>query len=71
MYGDGNTSKMVEDITKSANQVSAGMLDGIGIDLKSMINSFITGKAIGQGIGSTSESNGTDGESKPTDEETK
>ena len=52
MYGEGNTAKMVEDITKSTNQVSAGMLDGIGIDLKTMINSFITGKAIGQGIGS-------------------
>ena len=51
MYGEGNTTKMIEDITKSTNQVSAGMLDGIGIDLKSMINSFITGKAIGQGIG--------------------
>lgn len=55
MYGEGNTSKMIEDITKSTNQVSAGMLDGIGIDLKSMINSFITGKAIGQGISGTSD----------------
>lgn len=52
MYGEGNTAKMIEDITKSTNQVSAGMLDGIGIDLKTMINSFITGKAIGQGMDS-------------------
>lgn len=58
MYGEGNTSKMVEDITKSTNQVSAGMLEGIGIDLKSMINSFVTGKAIGQGIAN---SGGADG----------
>ncbi|SDA23484.1 flotillin [Ruminococcus sp. YE71] len=50
MYGEGNTAKMIEDITKSTNQVSAGMLDGIGIDLKSMINSFVTGKAIGMGM---------------------
>ena len=50
MYGEGNTAKMIEDITKSTNQVSAGMLDGIGIDLKSMINSFVTGRAIGQGM---------------------
>lgn len=65
MYGEGNTSKMVEDITKSTNQVSAGMLDGIGIDLKSMINSFITGKAIGQGIGNSGES--SDGAAAPTE----
>lgn len=50
MYGDGNTSKMVKDVTTSTNQISSGLLDGIGIDLKSMMNSFITGKAIGQGI---------------------
>lgn len=56
MYGEGNTSKMIEDITKSTNQVSAGMLEGIGVDLKSMINSFVTGKAIGQGIDSSSAS---------------
>lgn len=53
MYGEGNTAKMIEDITKSTNQVSAGMLEGIGVDLKSMINSFVTGKAIGQGIDSS------------------
>ena len=50
MYGEGNTAKMIEDVTKSTNQISSGMLEGIGIDLRSMINSFITGKAIGQGI---------------------
>ncbi len=60
MYGEGNTAKMIEDITKSTNQVSAGMLDGIGIDLKSMINSFVTGRAIGQGMAPAA---GTDTES--------
>lgn len=50
MYGEGNTAKMIEDVTKSTNQISSGMLEGIGVDLRSMINSFITGKAIGQGI---------------------
>lgn len=54
MYGDGNTSKMVQDVTTSTNQISSGLLDGIGIDLKSMMNSFITGKAIGQGISQNS-----------------
>ena len=41
MYGEGNNAKLIEDITKSTNQISSGMLDGIGIDLKSLINSFI------------------------------
>ena len=50
MYGEGNAAKMIEDVTKSTNQISSGMLEGIGVDLRSMINSFITGKAIGQGI---------------------
>lgn len=55
MYGEGNSAKMIEDITRSTNQVSSGMLEGIGIDLKSMINSFVTGRAIGQGISANSD----------------
>ncbi len=52
MYGDGNTSKLVKDITEATTQASAGLLDGLGIDLGSMVNSFITGKAIGTGLNS-------------------
>ena len=52
MYGDGNTSKLVKDITEATTQASSGLLDGLGIDLGSMVNSFITGKAIGSGINS-------------------
>ena len=52
MYGDGNTSKLVKDITEATTQASAGLLDGLGIDLGSMVNSFITGKAIGTGLSS-------------------
>lgn len=50
MYGDGNTSKLVKDITEATTQASSGLLDGLGIDLRSMVNSFITGKAIGSGL---------------------
>ncbi len=52
MYGDGNASKLVKDITEATTQASSGLLDGLGIDLGSMVNSFITGKAIGSGINS-------------------
>lgn len=50
MYGDGNTSKLVKDITEATTQASAGLLDGLGIDLKQMLNSFVQGKAIASGI---------------------
>lgn len=52
MYGDGNTSKLVKDITEATTQASSGLLDGLGIDLKQMMNSFVQGKAIASGINS-------------------
>ena len=52
MYGDGNTAKLVKDITEATTQASAGLLDGLGVDLKSMVSSFVTGKAVAAGINS-------------------
>ena len=52
MYGDGNTAKLVKDITEATTQASSGLLDGLGIDLKQMVNSFVQGKAIASGINS-------------------
>ena len=37
MYGEGNTSKLVEDITKSTSQISEGLTAGLGIDIKSVL----------------------------------
>ncbi len=51
MYGDGNTAKMVEDITTSTTQISSGLLDGMGISLKDLVGGVLTGRAIGAGIG--------------------
>ncbi len=51
MYGDGNTAKMVEDITTSTTQISNGLLDGMGISLKDLVGGVLTGRAIGAGIG--------------------
>lgn len=50
MYGDGNTTKMVEDITTSTTQISSGLLDGMGISLKDLVGSVLTGRAIGAGL---------------------
>lgn len=53
MYGEGNTSKLVNDITASTNQISNGLLDGMGISLKDLMNSLLAGRAIGAGIGAS------------------
>ncbi len=44
MYGEGNTAKMVEDITKSTTQITEGLTQGLGIDVKSMLAGFLGGK---------------------------
>jgi len=40
MYGEGNTSGMVRDITNSVSQIS----ESLGIDFKSMLSGFVGGK---------------------------
>ncbi len=44
MYGDGNTAKLVKDITEATTQASSGLLDGLGIDIKDMLSSFVEKK---------------------------
>lgn len=44
MYGEGNTAKMVEDITKSTTQITEGLTEALGIDVKSMLAGFLGGK---------------------------
>lgn len=50
MYGDGNTAKLIKDITEATTQASSGLLDGLGVDIKSLVGSFVTGKAAAAGI---------------------
>ena len=52
MYGDGNTSKLVSDITTATNQISSGLLDGVGVSLKDLVGGLMVGKAVGSGIDS-------------------
>ncbi|MCQ2575391.1 MAG: hypothetical protein MJ162_01530 [Treponema sp.] len=44
MYGEGNTAKLTEDITKTINQVSNGLKDSMGIDLQTVLGSFLGNK---------------------------
>ena len=47
MYGEGNTTKLIEDITKSTSQISKGMLGGMGISLEDIVNK-VTNRAGGK-----------------------
>ena len=44
MYGEGNAAKMVGDITKSTTQITEGLTEALGIDVKSMLAGFLGGK---------------------------
>ncbi len=50
MYGEGNSAKMVGDITKSIEQVSSGIGDALGIDMKSLLSGFLGGKVASNDI---------------------
>ena len=41
MYGDGNATKLVKDVMKSANQITDGLAESTGIDIKSLIDTFV------------------------------
>lgn len=65
MYGEGNTSKLVSDITTSTSQISNGLLDGMGISLKDLMNSVLTDRAIGVGIGASEKAAETESQEVP------
>ena len=44
MYGEGNSSKLISDIVNGTSQVTEGMMQGLGIDLKSLLAGAIGGK---------------------------
>lgn len=46
MYGEGNTSKLIEDITKSTTQISEGLTAGLGVDVKSLLMGALGGKLL-------------------------
>ena len=41
MYGEGNTSKLTGDIMTTVTQVSEGLSESMGIDLKTVLSSFL------------------------------
>ncbi|MBO5434370.1 flotillin family protein [bacterium] len=70
MYGEGNGSKLVGDVTKSISQVNEGLLEGTGMSLSGMFQSIVSGRAAGNAIGeklaeSNSESKASGGDKSP------
>ncbi len=43
MYGEGNSAKMVSDIVNSTTQISEGLTQGLGIDIKSLLSGALGG----------------------------
>lgn len=48
MYGEGNSAKLVSDIVTTATQVSEGVNESLGVDLKSLLAGFLGGKMASQ-----------------------
>ncbi|MBQ6934828.1 MAG: flotillin family protein, partial [Clostridia bacterium] len=42
MYGDGNATKVVKDVMNSASQITDGLAQSTGIDIKSLIEKFVS-----------------------------
>lgn len=46
MYGEGNTAKLVEEVSKNGTQILSGLKDATGLDLKSILAGYLGGKLI-------------------------
>ena len=44
MYGEGNSAKLLEDIVKGTTQVTEGITQGLGLDVKALLAGFLGGK---------------------------
>ncbi len=57
MYGDGNSTKMVGDVMKSASQVMEGMKESTGIDLSALLAAIVGGKTAAASISQSDDTN--------------
>ena len=46
MYGEGNTAKLTEEITKNGTQIFDGLEKATGLDVKSLVAGFLGGKLL-------------------------
>lgn len=65
MYGEGNTAKLIEDITKSTAQVSEGLANGLGIDVKSLLAGALGGSMVSKASEAKSSAKSDSKKNKP------
>ncbi|MBR7062151.1 MAG: flotillin family protein [Clostridia bacterium] len=58
MYGEGNSAKLVGDIVNSTTQITNGITEGMGIDLKSLLLGVLGGKLAGKANNAAPEAGG-------------
>lgn len=49
MYGEGNTAKLTEEISKNGTQIFSGLEKATGLDIKSLLAGYLGGKLIEKG----------------------
>ncbi len=49
MYGDGNSTKLTQDIMKTVTQVTEGLKESTGVDLTAVLNNFLNGSKNNEG----------------------
>ncbi|WP_212741339.1 flotillin family protein [Bifidobacterium moukalabense] len=50
MYGDGNGTRLVGETVNNVSQISEGLSQSLGIDLKGLLNSVVAGHAAGDAL---------------------
>lgn len=55
MYGEGNTAKLIEDITKSTTQITEGLTQSLGFDIKSVLAGALGAKVLDKDNGNKKE----------------
>ena len=58
MYGEGNTAKLTGDITKTLTQVTNGLTDSLGIDLRTVLGSMFGARLAGVAKSDTPQDSG-------------
>ena len=49
MYGEGNSAKLTEEITKNSSQIFEGLEKATGLDIKSLLAGYLGGKLLAKG----------------------
>jgi len=44
MYGDGNSAKLLQDIINGTTQITEGISQGMGLDVKALLSGMLGGK---------------------------